>query len=63
MLDRVIPPPHPPSEMPATQSILNIGGIFETVLVITEKKSISFMNEILLQYVALTSIPAKRIIE
>lgn len=49
--------------MPATQSILNIGGIFETVLVITEKKSISFMNEFLLQYVALTSIPAKRIIE
>lgn len=58
MLDRVIPPP--PSEMPATQSILNIGGIFETVLVITEKKSVTFMNEFLLQYVALTSIPAKR---
>lgn len=28
----------PPSEMPATQSILNIGGIFETVLLIAEKK-------------------------
>lgn len=55
--------PPPPPEMPDTQSILNIGGIFETILVITEKKSISFMNEILLQYVALTSIPSKRIIE
>lgn len=58
MLDRITTPP--PSEMPATQSILNIGGIFETVLVITEKKSVTFMNEFLLQYVALTSIPAKR---
>lgn len=57
MLDRITPPP---PEMPATQSILNIGGIFETVLVITEKKSVTFMNEFLLQYVALTSIPAKR---
>lgn len=35
MLDRVTPPP---PEMPATQSILNIGGIFETVLLIAEKK-------------------------
>lgn len=50
----------PPSEMPATQSILYIGGFYETALVITEKKSVTFMNEFLLQYVALTSIPAKR---
>lgn len=57
MLDRV----PPPSEMPATQSILNIGGIIETVLVIAEKRSISFMNEFLLQCVALTSTPSKRI--